>query len=117
VPPVRAGLRFAHFKPLRGTPTQWVLQETLAALGAQVKPFFAISIVAQESAILIELVVAFEHFGEVFQVVAIFVNSNFIRSGRGVHFHLYDKARFMLRIDLTLAKVANVTNHLATILS
>lgn len=105
------------FEALRGAAAEGVLHEALGAVGAEVEAFLAIGVGAGEGAVFIEFIVALEHLVQIFEMVAIFVDAQFIvRRGR-VQLHLYDEARFVMRIDLALAKVANVTNHLATILS
>lgn len=109
--------RLAQLEAFRGAAAEWVLEELLAAIAAKIESLFAIRVSPQQSAIFIEFIEALEHFVKIFEVIAIFIDPGFFRRRSGVQLHLYNVARFVLRIDLTLAKIAYVTNHLATILS
>jgi hypothetical protein len=111
------GLRFTQFKSLCVTMSKRILQESLTALAAQVESFFSIVFGSQKLAVGVEFVIALEDLFEILQVVAIFVHRDFVGARRRINFHVYHVAHFMLRIELTVAQVANVSNHLATILS
>jgi hypothetical protein len=81
-------LGFAQLEAFGGAAAEWILQESFAARRAQIKPFFAVRVVAHQCAVFIEFVVAFEDFVKIGEVIAIFVDPALIGEGRSVQLHL-----------------------------
>jgi hypothetical protein len=81
-------LWLTQLKSLGGAAAEWVLHEPLAAGRAKIEALLAVRIVAQEGTVFIELIVPLQYFLEVFQMIAIFVDPNFVGRGRRVQLHL-----------------------------
>jgi hypothetical protein len=91
-------------------------QKLFATFAAQIEAARLIRVVFGQLTVGLEFVEALENFVNVSQMIAVFVDSPAL-GRRGVHFHSYHVARVVLGIELALAYVATVVNHLAIILS
>jgi hypothetical protein len=105
-------LAFAEVELGRSATAQRFLEKSPATLAAQVKAAGLITVVFGEPAVGVEFLESLQDLLDIFKMVAVVVDAAcFAR--RGIHFHAYHISYIVIRIELTLAQVATVMNHLA----
>jgi hypothetical protein len=114
---MKIALAFAEIEVRRGCAAKRLSQKALAALAAQIEAPRLIGVALRQLAVCLELIEPLENLLNVFQVIAVVVDIPAGWGRCGVHFHSYHVARIVRRIELALAHVATVVNHLAIILS
>jgi hypothetical protein len=106
-------LAFTEIEVGRGAAAQGLLQESPAAIAAQIEAAGLIGVVFRQLAVGVEFLESLEDLIDIFEMIAVAVDWGACLARRGIHCHPYHKAYIVIRIELTLAQVAAIVNHLA----
>ena len=108
-----AALILAESEMGHGVSSHWVFDEFPMAIATKIESTFSINIGSYLVVVNVEL--TFKDFVNFQEVITIFVDLVDVdRFHGGIDFHFNDVAKFLVRIEITLATVASKMDHLVS---